>query len=277
MPSIARVPVVTSMVIGLGLLVSQSALAQQYPASTPPSQPSNGGLEAGGLAPPPPLPGDPVSNNGNAQQTATERELDRAEQKDAGRGLEFVYFNVEGGYEQIGLETFSSNGLTYASTVNTKDSGLMVGAGAGLRLVFVTIGARARLGKFSQWNVATINGEVGIHIPLGDLEPYFTLGAGYAFLGAMDENNWGGGVSIKGYDVRGGFGLDYYVTPVFSIGANLTGEVLGLTRPGVNLTAAAAGTGQPSSLDAKSQEVAKADGSSMGAAFTGSAVLGLHF
>ncbi len=253
------------------------------PASAQPSgsqatgqQPADPGLQAGGLAPPPPLPTDPAT--ATHQPSPTERELDRAEKEDSGRGLEFFFVNVEGGYEQIGLETFKSDGLTYAGSVTSKDGGLMLGAGAGLRLVIFTIGARARLGKFSQWNVATINGEFGVHFPLADLEPYITLGAGYAFLGAMDEKSWGGNVSIQGYDVRGGFGLDYYVTPVFSVGANLTGEVLGLTRPGVDLDAAATGSGgaQPGTLDARSQEVAKADGSSLGAAFTGSLVLGLH-
>lgn len=276
MPSIARALTIASAVAATTAAAAPSLAQSTQPGGT--AQPSDG-LQSGGLAPPAPMPGDPANGNGTPQPTPTERELNRAEHEDSGRGLEFFYFNVEGGYEQIGLETFKSDGLTYANTVKSKDGGLMVGAGAGLRLVFVTIGARARLGKFSQWNVATLNGEVGIHIPLGDLEPYFTLGAGYAFLGSMDEQNWGGSVSIKGYDVRGGFGLDYYVTPVFSVGANLTGEVLGLTRPGVDLSSAATGTGaaQPGSLDAKSQEVAKADGSSLGAAFTASAVLGLHF
>ncbi len=278
MPSIHRI-VLACHVVAVGSLVASSAVAQQVPAAAPTSQPSNGGLEAGGLAPPPPMPGDSASSNGSQQPSATEQQLNRAEKEDSGRGLEFAYFNIEGGYEQIGLETFKSNGLTYASTVATKDGGMMFGAGAGIRLLFITLGARARLGKFSQWNVGTLNAEVGIHVPLGDLEPYFTLGGGYAFLGSLDQNNWGAGVSIRGYDIRGGFGLDYYVTPVFSIGGNLTGEVLGLTRPGVNLSAAtnASGTGQPGQLDAASQQIAAADGSSMGAAFSASAVLGLHF
>jgi hypothetical protein len=256
--------------------MASPASAQPSGAPPPGQQPAESGLQAGGLAPPPPLPGDPAA--GTNQPSPTERELERAEKEDSGRGLEFFFFNVEGGYEQIGLETFKSDGLTYASSVSTKDGGMMLGAGAGVRLVFFTIGARARLGKFDQWNVGTFNGEFGVHFPLADIEPYVTLGAGYAFLGAMDERSWGGNVSIQGYDVRGGFGLDYYVTPVFSIGVNLTGEVLGLTRPGVDLNAAATGSGaaQPGTLDAKSQEVAKADGSSLGAAFTGSLMLGLH-
>jgi hypothetical protein len=208
-------------------------------------------------------------------QTETQRELDESESEDSGRGLEWFYLNVEGGYQYIGLETFKSDGLTYAQTVSSTDGGPMLGAGAGIRLIFLTFGARARVGMFSQWNVATLDGEFGIHIPLGAVEPYFSFSAGYAFLGSMETSNWGGDVSIRGWNARAGVGLDYYVTPVFSIGANLTGEALFLARPGVTLDASGStGTNQ---LDAASQEAAKADGSSVGAAVTTSAVLGLHF
>ena len=264
------------------LLTGSSAFSQfdgAPPPAQPPAQPApNDGFASGGLAPPPPMPGDPNQQQPGTQ-TETQRKLDESESEDSGRGLEWFYLNVEGGYQYIGLETFKSDGLTYAQTVSSTAGGPMIGAGAGIRLIFLTFGARARLGMFSQWNVATLDGEVGVHIPLGSVEPYFTFGAGYAFLGAMDSSNWGGDVSIRGWNARAGFGLDYYVTPVFSIGANLTGDALFLTRPGVTLDTATAGsTGtDPAQLDAASQEAAKADGSSVGGSVTTSAVLGLHF
>jgi hypothetical protein len=100
-----------------------------------------------------------------------------------------------------------------------------------------------------------------------------TLAGGYASLGGFDAKDVGGAsasdVSISGYDIRLGGGLDYYVTPVFSVGASLTAEMLGLTRPAVGaakLTGASA-----------AENVYKADGSSIGLAVTGAAVLGLHF
>jgi hypothetical protein len=280
-----------SLIVGLSCaFVASNAAAQNYgqPNSAQPNNqpygaqqppPGNGGFQSGGLAPPPTMNGDPNQPQ-PGYQTETERQLTEAEKEDAGRGLEWIYFNVEGGYEYLGLQTFKSDGLTYADTVGTSAGGPMIGAGAGIRLIFITLGGRARLGMFDQWNVATINAELGIHIPIGDVEPYFTFGGGYAFLGAMDAGNWGGDASIRGWDARAGFGLDYYVTPTFSIGGNLTGEALFLSRPGVDLSAAATGsgsTGQDPQLDAASQKVAEADGSSIGAAFTGSAVLGLHF
>lgn len=269
-----------SLIASLALAcLASNAAAQQYDGNQPPgAQPSNDGFEAGGLAPPSAMDGDPNEQQG--YQTETQRQLDEAEEEDSGRGLEWIYFNAEGGYEYLGLETFSSDGLTYANTISTTSSGPMIGVGAGLRLIFLTLGARARIGMFEQWNLGTINAEAGVHIPIGAVEPYFTFGGGYAFLGAMDANNWGGDADIRGWDVRAGFGLDYYVTPSFSIGGNLTGEALFLSRPGVDLMAAATGSGSTQDtveLDDASKRIAEADGSSVGAAFTGSAVLGLHF
>lgn len=252
--------------------LATTAGAQQFPPAPGPfPQSPPGGMQAGGLAPPASMPGPPPPGAQPPPQTETERELANAEKKDSGRGLEFFFVNVETGYEQLSLDSLKSNGLTYGTTKST-DGGLMLGAAAGVRLVILTLGARARLGKFNQWNVGTINAEAGLHFPFGDLEPYLNFGVGYAFLGAMDAKTWGVTPSVKGYDVRAGAGLRYYVTPVFSIGGLVTGEILGLSRAGS--AAAAAST---AGLDAKAQSVAKVDGSSVGAAFSASALLGLHF
>ncbi|PIE06024.1 MAG: hypothetical protein CSA75_01690 [Sorangium cellulosum] len=253
---------------------AQPAYGQQGAQSAPYGQQApagNDGFESGGLAPPSPM--GPNPNQPQQQyQTETQRQLSDAEKEDSGRGLEWVYFNVEGGYQYLGLETFKSDGLTYAKSVSSTDGGMMLGAGAGVRLIFITLGGRARVGMFDQWNVATINAEVGFHIPIGMVEPYFVFGGGYAFLGSMDAGNWGGDVSVRGWNLRAGFGLDYYVTPAFSIGGNLTADALFLFRPGVDLSDTS-----NTELNTVSQRAAQADGSSVGAALTGSAMLGLHF
>jgi hypothetical protein len=214
-------------------------------------------------------PDEPRQQSGYASET--EQQLQRAEQEDAGRGLEWVWVHAETGYQYVGLETLLSDGLTYADAVSPSAGGLMVGAGGGIRLLFLALGARARLGMFDQWNVGTIDAEGRIHIPLGELEPYFTIAAGYAFLTSADASDWGGDVSIRGWNARTGVGLDYYITPVFSVGGNLSGEALFLNRSGLDVSAA----GSPS-LDAASQATARADGSGIGAAVTTSFVLGLH-
>ncbi|MFO0564252.1 MAG: hypothetical protein U0263_01245 [Polyangiaceae bacterium] len=241
---------------------------------TPTNQPPpGGGLSAGGLAPPASNPGDP-----NAPNAQTERELEKADREDSGRGLEFFWLNAEIGGEHLGLQTFKANQLVDAGTVKTSQTGLLYGAGLGVRLVFITLGARFRMGQFSEWALWTLNAELGLHIPIGSIEPYFTLGGGYASMGSFNENNLGGSlrsqdVDIKGYDVRGGFGVDVYVSDTFSIGANLTGEMLVLTRPGVDPSRLQGSTGGQQSAS----DIYKADGSSIGAGATLTAVAGLHF
>jgi hypothetical protein len=76
------------------------------------------------------------------------------------------------------------------------------------------------------------------------------------------------GIDVDGYDIRAGGGVDLYLTPVFSVGAGLTVELLGLTRPGLRQSDLG---GSPDS------SVYAVDGSSLGAAVAGTVVLGLHF
>src|SRR5882672_7213115 len=238
----------------------------QYGGQPPATEP---GIGAGGLAPPPSTPPETPA------VAQTEEKLDDAEKKDSGRGLEWVYLNAEIGFEHLGLQTFSANNVVDAGVVDTTQTGPLYGAGLGARIVFITIGARFRLATFTHYDLWTLNGEVGLRIPLGKLEPYFTLGGGYASLGSFTGSNLkGGSVSIGGYDIRAGGGLDYYLTPVFSVGAAIAFEVVGLTRPGVNLQNLQ-GTG--STQAGVQAQVYAADGSSVGSAFTGTLVLGLHF
>ncbi len=270
------------VVAGAVLTLGGSASAQWgQPSNGQPSQPGygqpgygqpgqqQGGLSSGGLQPP--------SGQSDSAAQATEADLEKSEKEDSGRGLEFIYLNVEGGYAHIGLQTFKANDIVDAGTQKTTDSGYVLGAGAGLRLVFITIGPRFRLNKFSEYDMWTLNAELGIHIPLGNFEPYFTFGAGYASIGGFDSGNIGSGINsddvqITGYDIRGGAGFDLYLSPAFSIGANLTGELLGLTRPGVDLS-----TSGSTNANSAQADVLAADGSSVGTSVALTGVLGLHF
>jgi hypothetical protein len=237
----------------------------QY-GSTQPTQP---GIEAGGLAPPPSTPPETPA------QAQTEEQLDAAQKKDSGKGLEWIYLNAEIGFQHLGLQTFSANNLVDANIVDTTQTGPLYGAGLGVRLIFITIGAQFRIATFSHYDLWTINGQVGLRIPLGKLEPYGTLGGGYASLGSFTGANLTGGsnVTVGGYDIRLGGGLDYYVTPVFSVGACLTFDVVGLTRSG-NFQALSGNGSTGSGVQAN---ILAADGSSVGSAFSGTLVLGLHF
>lgn len=263
-----KVALGVSVLLGLS---SQTALAQTWNESQPP--PTD--LQAGGLSPPPPAPSEPTY----PPETPTEARLARADREDSGRGLEFFWLNGEVGVEHLGLQTFKAEGLV-ADVVESQQTGLVYGGGLGLRLLFLTLGARFRLGDFSEWQLWTLNGELGFRVPIGRVEPYFTLGGGYASVGSFSSGNIGSGlnssdVDITGFNVRGGVGLDVYVTPVFSLGGSLTGEVLVLTRPGVDISEIE----QPDTGDGASAaaEIYAADGSSIGSGVTFTAVAGLHF
>ena len=227
--------------------------------------PAGSTLQAGGLRPP-----DAVQSDATTTPTAqTEASLDRADKEDSGRGLEFVWLNAEAGPEYLGLETLRDKQLVDGSSIKSKGAGMAYGAGIGVRLLVFTVGARFRLANFSDYQLWTLNAEAGMHIPLGRLEPYFTLGGGYASLGDYKGLN---GVATPnnahGFDARAGFGVDYYLTNTFSVGGNLTGDMLFLSR-------SARPSGPQPILSP--EDTYEQHGSGIGVGGTLSAVLGLHF
>jgi hypothetical protein len=248
-------------------LASRSASAQQQPAS---------GMSAGGLAPPPAVEAAPVE----APPTATEQELARADREDSGRGLQFVWLNAEAGLQHLGLHTFHENKLVDSDAVKSTQTGPVFGAGAGVRLIFLTAGARFRFASFSAFQLWTLNAEFGLRIPLGALEPYFTFGGGYASLGAFDGSSAlseagidKGGLSAHGFDLRGGAGFDYYLGKTLSVGANLSGDLLFLSRA----KQASTETPAPGSQAERVAAVYAEKGTGIGGALSLTALIGLHF
>src|SRR5262245_55578412 len=68
-------------------------------AQAPPTQPYGPNMTAGGLAPPPPMPSAPPPQ---APPTGgVEQQLDKAKEEDSGRGLSWVWLEVEGGFEHV--------------------------------------------------------------------------------------------------------------------------------------------------------------------------------
>jgi hypothetical protein len=246
-----------SIRLSLGVFLSSLGAAAQ----TDPN------LQSGGLAPPPAI---ESASDQEEKRLATEQELERAEKEDSGRGLEFFWLNGEIGVQHLGLQTFTSDDLVDAGVVDTTQTGLVYGGGLGLRLIFITVGARFRMATFSDYELWTLNGEVGLRIPIGSIEPYATLGGGYASLGSFDSDALKE-LSVKGFDVRGGVGVDWYLSEIFSLGGNLSGDLLFLSRSKLDASELAEGGG---ALDAA---VYGSDGSSIGGAVTFTLVAGLHF
>jgi hypothetical protein len=231
-----------------------------YGSPPPQSPPLQSPLQAGGLTPPPTQP----------MPTPTQRSLERAEREDSGRGLEFIWLNAEAGYEYICLQCVNSNELLDGSLLADSGSAFTFGGGLGVRLIFLTLGARFRLAQTSDWNLWTLNAEAGLHIPLGAFEPYVVLGGGYArlgsFSGALDSTLLDASdIDVSGFDVRLGGGLDWYLDPLLSLGLQGTLDLLVLSRSsaGVGAVGAAASYAQ--------------DGSAVGLGATVTGVVGFHF
>jgi hypothetical protein len=239
-----------------------------YPGVTSPYTPSpNPPLEAGGLRP-------PTSSMPSSARSESEtiEQLERAEREDAGRGLEFFWVDVEGGYEYASLRAFRSDALLGAGAVEDSGSGLALGVGAGVRVIFLTFGGRLRLMRASAWDLWTLDAEVGLHLPIGALEPSFTFAAGYAWLGAPNAEGTpgfdAGAVDVSGVNARLGANLDYYVNPLLSFGARASFEALALWR---------AGAAQPAAVPAEVAESYAQDGDGIGFGVTLGATAGLHF
>jgi hypothetical protein len=246
------------------------------PAAPPPLPPAP---TAGGLTAPPPL-SPAAAPSADAEK---QKRQDEAKEEDSGRGLSWFWIDAEGGFQHVGLQTFEvDEGALTAGLVESTASGGYIGAGLGLRLVFLTLGPRFRVGFFSPYQLFSIGGELGIRIPLGVVEPHFNLGAGYSALGSLSGaiGNVPDAVSISGLDVRVGGGLDFFVTNVLSLGIGASWELLVLTRPGVpldNPQAACSGAATANDPNAAAQCAAQAEGSGFGSAISIGAKLGLHF
>ena len=228
-------------------------------------------MQTGGLAPPPPGSGPPPP--APPYPNAAQRQLEEAEHSDSGRGLEFVYFDVGGGGQFAALSALSESGKLVPASDKSSAFGPSFSAAAGIRLLYLTVGPRFRFAHFTDWDLWTLNLDIGWHIPLGNLEPYGILGGGFAKLGRSAEGIPGvGDVSISGFNVRLGGGVDYYLSSVLSVGGALHADLMRLSRAGTPPLRSAGDPGSPAVIEAISR-----DASSLGLVLTAGAVVGLHF
>jgi hypothetical protein len=266
-----------SFVIASVLLFPIPAFAQETapPPGPPPPAP---------LAPPPPMSAPPAPANGQAPGDATAQQtnekLDESEKKDSGRGFELFYLDGMIGGSYINMEQFSSTSFGLAKT---SAGGPMFSLGAGVRLLVFVAGLRARYNALSSFNMWQLNGEAGLKLPVSSLDILFALHGGYSFVGRLGDAASGTDtsapvagdqVSIRGFNGGLEFGLDYYVSPVFSVGVGALADFLLLKRPPVPI---------PANLPPQAQAAVKSDplyqesGSSAGFQLAGGLRLGLHF
>ena len=167
-------------------------------------------------------------------------QLGRAEERDTGLGLAWVWINAEAGYSFADLGSFSSDSL---GITTTSSSGAEFGLGAGVRLFTLTAGLRMRDMPLSVGNVVELDGEVGFH-STGNFQAYFGARGGYLFSGSLSANAVGGALSNGGTpaDVtfHGGnlglmLGFDYYFNHYISLGIDANPEFMFIERPPVPL------------------------------------------
>lgn len=255
--------------LGAAVLAGPSAWAQGGPPPYPPPPPPQG------LAPPPPIAptavGSPTAPPAGA---STKARLDEAEAKDSGRGIEYFYLNAEGGFAYYALGALSQD----ASFVRTNHAGAMVGASAGFRLLFFTLGARFRYNLQSAFNLWQLNAVAGFHVNAGNWDPYIAIHGGYSAVGSLGDGSIKGlvgssvpsDVDVHGFNIGLSGGVDYYLASFLSLGIDGTFEVLALKRPPLALPA-----GVPPSLVA-GNPLYESSGNTAGVGLVASAHLALH-
>src|SRR4029079_11054398 len=159
--------------------------------------------------------------------------------------------------------------------------------GVGFRLLPLTLGLRAGVAAFgdssptrsvNDMQLYSIDAEIGVRIPVARFEPYLLVGGGYSAFGGLDDAISGvsQGLAVDGANVRAGLGLDFYVSPLLSLGARFTGELLFLSRPGVPIRDLATAQ-QVSTIGEAKARLLEADGSSIGTALHLTVGPALHF
>ena len=235
-----------------------------------------------------------VPARADAQTVTTPRAEKRAEKRAEAASEEpdpkskIVWLEAEGGVENVNLNTFTENFQAFSvGFLPRSGTGPAVGAAAGLRLVFVTLGVRGRAASFQDtdpshnvhgWSMSSVDGELGFRIPLRRVEPYVTLAGGYTTLGGLNDaiSGLSQGLDVNGFNGRLGFGVDYFLSKYISLGADFTGEVLVLTRPGIPVREMAA-IPSTQGLDQAAVRFLEANGASYGSALALTGGLKAHF
>jgi hypothetical protein len=230
-------------------------------------------MQAGPSTPAAPAPGS---------QAETTQKLDEAERKDSGRGFELFYLDGSVGASYINMAQFASTSLDVG---NASSAGPAVSLGAGLRLFILTLGARARYNALSAFSMWQLNGELGFKVPVKSIDVLLGLHGGYSFVGSLANAGDAGNsstptssdaVSIRGFNGGLDLAVDYYVTPLFSIGLGLLGDVLFLKRPPLEKPAAFSMLPAEQQAAINNSPLYQATGNSAGVQLAGGLRLGLH-
>lgn len=181
---------------------------------------SAGGLEAPGSF-----------QSGDEKGDRVGRELEEADRRDSGRGLEFAWLVGD-----VGLGVVDAAGLDRGALLAPGDpsggAGVAYGGGLGVRLLYFTLGARVAASDVGTLRTFGVGGELGMKLPLGNLEPLVLLDVGYVGAYGLAAGEIAGGLrGVEGLGLNLGAGADYYLSDYFSVGASLRMGLLFLGRP----------------------------------------------
>jgi hypothetical protein len=238
------------------------------------------------LEPPPPMPAPAPGYPGYQPATSlpnTPPPVYVEDRQDSGLGLEWVWLNAEIGAAYVNMESFSTSNFALQKT---ESGGPLYGVAAGVRLLFLTLGARVRdLQLASIGHLWEMSAEAAFHTRIWRIDPYLGVRGGYNFVGSLNSDSvqvaMGGSpsdVSVHGFDVGPVFGIDFYLVKFVSIGADVDAQFLFLQRPIPPLPAPLAMAGVTvATLPPNVRALYESSGSSVGFGVTGSAHLGIHF
>jgi hypothetical protein len=253
-------------------LTTVSEARAQYLEPPPPMAPAAPGTPGYPAQPPPPgTPSTPAMtpvSNGSPDD----------ESEDSGLGLEWVYLNADLGASYVDMQSFSES---HFGLVSTHAAGPAFGVAAGVRLLFFTLGLRARdLLLTGIGNLWMLNAEAAFHTRIWRIDPYFGVRGGYDFVGSLDSDSvqvaTGGSpsdVSVHGWNVGPMVGIDLYLAKWLSVGADADAQFLFLQRPRPPLPAGV----DVSTLPPAAQTLYNQSGSSVGFGTDLTAHLGVHF
>lgn len=237
---------------------------------------------AADLAPPPPM--SPTSpTTGDPLATDTHRQLDAAEQKDSGRHFELVWADVSAGASYVDMQQLSGSDFALS---RSRAGGPAFSVGAGVRLVLFVLGARLRYNPLSAFDLWQVNAEAGIKLPVSSFDILFGVHGGYSFAGRLDDAGIvspiatpasADSLSVRGANAGLDVAVDYYVTPLFSVGAGILGDVLFLGRSQADKPAGMASLPAADQAAVNGSPLYSKSGSGVGLQLAGGLRLGLHF
>lgn len=163
-----------------------------------------------------------------------ERAKDPDEQPPRSRSLVGLFVDTEAGVTRLGLRTFiADDAAKSAQITHARLEGATLGAALGPRLWLFQIGPRVRAGFLDSGTLVSAGGELSFRVPIAVLEPHVGGGFGWATVRDLRATTDTEAVSIVGYYARASAGLDVRATPVLTLGATASYEVLAMAPPGV--------------------------------------------